>query len=145
MVLVPEFSILALEVCLLRAVFRWKFQIISICDDSMDMIRGNELSRLHALARKMAMPMIDDVILPDSEACRWYREHYGKGIFFPIVRDEQAFRMQCREALPVSLSLQKNTHCAAKRWSCMWGVWLRRRIWNAWSERPRVCRRIPFL
>ena len=35
-----EFSILALEVCLLRAVFRWKFQIISICDDSMDMIRG---------------------------------------------------------------------------------------------------------
>ena len=115
LVLVPEFSILALEVCLLRAVFRWKFQIISICDDSMDMIRGNELSRLHALARKMAMPMIDDVILPDSEACRWYREHYGKGIFFPIVRDEQAFRMQCREALPVSLSLQEEYALRGKK------------------------------
>ena len=89
LVLVPEFSILALEVCLLRAVFRWKFQIISICDDSMDMIRGNELSRLHALARKMAMPMIDDVILPDSEACRWYREHYGNCLLYtsPSPRD----------------------------------------------------------
>ncbi len=41
LVIVPEFSILALEVCLLRAVCRWKFKIVSICDDSMDMIRGN--------------------------------------------------------------------------------------------------------
>lgn len=106
-VFVPEFSILAWQVCLLRAVCGWKFKIISICDDSMDMIGGNELSRLHALARKMAMPVIDDVILPDPEACRWYREHYGKGVFFPIVRDERAFREQCREALPASLSLQR--------------------------------------
>lgn len=50
----------------------------------MDMIRGNELSRMHALARKAAMPMMDDVILPDMEACCWYREHYGKGVFFRL-------------------------------------------------------------
>ena len=43
LVIVPEFSILALEVCLLRAVCRWKFKIVSICDDSMDMI----LSLIH--------------------------------------------------------------------------------------------------
>ncbi len=115
LVIVPEFSILALEVCLLRAVCRWKFKIVSICDDSMDMIRGNELSRMHALARKAAMPVMDDVILPDMEACRWYREHYGKGVFFPIVRDERAFREQCREALSMSLSMQREYGLHGKR------------------------------
>ena len=115
LVIVPEFSILALEVCLLRAVCRWKFKIVSICDDSMDMIRGNELSRMHALARKAAMPMMDDVILPDMEACCWYREHYGKGVFFPIVRDERAFREQCREALSMSHSMQREYGLRGKR------------------------------
>ena len=115
LVIVPEFSILALEVCLLRAVCRWKFKIVSICDDSMDMIRGNELSRMHALARKAAMPVMDDVILPDMEACRWYREHYGKGVFFPIVRDERAFREQCREALSMSHSMQREYGLHGKR------------------------------
>lgn len=114
-VVVPEFSILALEVCLLRVVCGWKFSIVSICDDSMDMIRGNELSRVHALARKALMPLVDDVILPDREACRWYREHYGKGVFFPIVRDERAFREECREALPRSLSLRQTYGLHGKR------------------------------
>lgn len=115
LVIVPEFSILALEVCLLRAVFRWKFRIVSICDDSIDMIRGNELSRLHAVARRVAMPMIDDVILPDREACRWYRNRYGKGVFFPIIRDEQVLRRQCLEALPLSAAMQDEYGLSGKR------------------------------
>ena len=70
---------------------------------------------MHALARKAAMPVMDDVILPDREACRWYREHYGKGVFFPIVRDERAFREQCREALSMSHSMQREYGLHGKR------------------------------
>lgn len=39
-VIVPEFSLLTLQVILLKLLFRYRFGIISHCDDSLDMLEG---------------------------------------------------------------------------------------------------------
>lgn len=33
--------------------------------------------------------MLDDLLLVDDKVCDWYQKKYGKGIWMPIIRDEQ--------------------------------------------------------
>lgn len=144
LVIVPEFSILALEVCLLRAVAA-EIQNRQHFDDSMDMIRGKNCPACMRWRGRRAMPVMDDVILPDREACRWYREHYGKGVFFPIVRDERAFREQCREALSMSHSMQREYGLHGKRVVLYVGrLAPEKNLECLGSGRPRPFRRTPF-
>ncbi|MGN0201732.1 MAG: glycosyltransferase family 4 protein [Candidatus Cryptobacteroides sp.] len=90
-VIVPEFSVLALQVILLKFLYRLKFNIISQCDDSLDMLEGGaNFSRAHIISRRICMPFLKDIILADSRAAAWYRKKYGKGIWMPIIRDESA-------------------------------------------------------
>lgn len=90
-VIVPEFSLLTLQVIFLKSLFRLKFNIISQCDDSLDMLEGGaNYSRAHVFARRICMPFLKDIILADSRAADWYRKKYGKGIWMPIIRDESA-------------------------------------------------------
>lgn len=88
-VIVPEFSILTLQVILLKLLFRYRFNIISQCDDSYDMLSGGQnFSRFHMLSRRMCMPFLKNLILVDKRSVIWYQERYGKGIWMPIIRDD---------------------------------------------------------
>lgn len=90
-VIVPEFSLLTLQVILLKLLFRYRFGIISHCDDSLDMLEGGtNFSRAHVISRRICMPFLRNIILADSRAASWYREKYGKGIWMPIIRDESS-------------------------------------------------------
>lgn len=88
-VIVPEFSITAFKVILIRAFGRHKFKVISQCDDSYDMVTDHGFSRLHAISRRILMPFIDDLAIPDKRAVEWYQEKYGKGFWCPIIQDEK--------------------------------------------------------
>ncbi len=114
-VLVPEFSLVTLCVCLLRIVFRRRYRIISICDDSIDMIHGNEFSRLHAWARRVLVPFCDDLVLLDKKACEWYQQHYGKGMWFPLIRDERTYTHELAAASSVAEELMQHYDLAGKK------------------------------
>lgn len=88
-ILVPEFSLLTIQVILYKFITRKKFKIISLCDDSYDILMGNGFTYLHHLARKIVVPFLDDLILVDTKAVEWYQEHYHKGIWMPIIRNEK--------------------------------------------------------
>lgn len=88
-VIVPEFSILTIIVVIIRELFGYKYKIVSQCDDSYAMLVGKGFSRVHAWSRKLCMRFIDDVILLDSRAEKWYQEKYGKGIYMPLIKDER--------------------------------------------------------
>lgn len=88
LIMVPEFSFLAMQVILIKKLFGYKYKIISQCDDSYAMLVDKGFSRFHKWSRKLCMPFIDNLILLDSRAKAWYQRNYHKGIFMPLLADD---------------------------------------------------------
>ena len=103
-VFAPEFSSVALTA--LRYRKRLGFKVLSICDDSMDMIRGNDFGWKHRLARHVVPRLLDGIILHSPEVRDWYRSRFGKGFFMPIIADERRVRPELERVLPLSTQLR---------------------------------------
>ena len=89
-VIVPEFKVMTLQALAYKYLVDRKVKVISMCDDSYDMVaNGNDFTRTHTLARKLVSPLLDDLLLVDDKVCQWFQQHYGKGIWMPIIRDEK--------------------------------------------------------
>lgn len=88
-IFVPEFSLTTIQVIFYKFFHKKKFKIVSICDDSYNILIGNGFSKLHHYARKLLMPFIDEIILVDNKVVDWYTRNYKKGIWVPIIRDEK--------------------------------------------------------
>lgn len=99
-VFAPEFSQVTLEALRLRK--RYGYKVVSFCDDSLDMIRGNDFGWKHTLARRVVPRFLDGIILHSPGVCEWYRERFGKGFFMPIISDERRVRPDLERVLPVS-------------------------------------------
>lgn len=105
-VIVPEFKILTLQVILYKIIFLKKFKVISMCDDSYDMVSNNhDFSIIHRWARKLVVPLLDNLLLVDSRVTDWYKKHYKKGIWLPIIRDENKEIELYKKVLPLSTEL----------------------------------------
>lgn len=76
---------------LYKLFFRKKYKILTICDDSVDIVKNE--GGLHAKARKMALRHIDGVILCNPNVQNIYRENYPsvKTFVMPIIQDESKF------------------------------------------------------
>ena len=102
-VLVGEFNMTALMVLFHRFIKRKNYKVVSICDDSYNMVaENNDFSRLHRIARRLVAPRLDDLILVEPKVTQWYQEHYGKGICFPIIKPEKKAREEYARVLPMS-------------------------------------------
>ena len=98
-VYVSEFSATCILMCLLKRQKKGSFQVISFCDDSFDMIAGNDFSLRHRVARRFVPRLVDNLVLNNPETTRWYRDRSGKGICFPIIADERRFREKLSQVL----------------------------------------------
>ena len=107
-VFVPEFSAAALLMLSLRK--KYGFKVISSCDDSMDMILGNDFGWKHRLARGRVPRRLDNIILHSPAVRDWYRSRFGKGVFMPIIADEE----RVRPALEAALSLSERLRPSGK-------------------------------
>ena len=102
-VLVSEFNVTALMVLAHRFFKRKKYKVVSICDDSYNMVaEKNDFSRLHRMARRLVVPRLDNLILVEPKVTQWYQEHYNKGICFPIIKPEEKARKEYERVLPIS-------------------------------------------
>lgn len=101
-VFVPELSLTALSVLFLRWRTRGCYKVVSVCDDNPDMLGGRDLSRFHTLARRYVPKWLDNLILTNPETVAWYRNHFGKGVLFPIMADEKRLRTEMERAIPRS-------------------------------------------
>ena len=106
-IFVPEFSLTTIQVILYKLWSRKEFKIVSICDDSYDMIQGNGFSKLHHYARNILMPFINEIVLVDKRATQWYQNKYKKGFWMPIILNED--RM-----LPYLKSLEERANSIRK-------------------------------
>lgn len=106
-IIVPEYKPLTVQVLIYRWMHRGKFKVVSMCDDSYDMVaNGNDFSRFHTFARKVVAPRLDDILLVDTKVVDWYEKKYGKGIWLPIIRKEEKERILYEKALSVSASFR---------------------------------------
>lgn len=107
-VVVGEFGIGTLLVLLYRLWKHKKYKILSICDDSYDMLaENNDFSKIHRVARRILSPYLDEIIVVEPQTRDWYQEKYGKGICFPIIRREDLQRKMYEKVLNKSIGLQK--------------------------------------
>lgn len=105
-VIVPEFQILTIQVLLYKWLYRKDFKVISMCDDSYDMVANhNDFSKIHRVARRLITPMLDDLILVDSRVCEWYQKNYGKGVWMPIIMDDKKSKLYYSQLLQKSSEL----------------------------------------
>ncbi len=86
-IIAPEFSFITLQLIILKFIFKYKLVVKS--DDSYAMIQYGGFSRIHAVARKLFMPFVDEIILCDKRTVGWYQKKYKKGIWLPIIQDER--------------------------------------------------------
>lgn len=105
-VFVQEFSLIALQLLLWRK--KYDYRLVSFCDDSIDMIRGNDFSRTHRLARRIVPRLVDNLVLNSPVTVSWYQEHFGKGLELPILSDERSFRKRLAAAVPDAVRLQES-------------------------------------
>jgi len=96
----------ALEVCVslaYRRLCKKKYKVITICDDSYNMAaENNDFSKIHSVMRKLVAPRLDQIMLPSFKICEWYKDVYGKGLYFPIIRNEKKEIEKYVSALPIS-------------------------------------------
>lgn len=102
-VIVEEFSYGTLMVLLHRFLKRKKYKVISLCDDSYNMVaEDNDFSRAHRILRKLVVPHLDGLILVEPKVTEWYQTNYGKGFCFPIIKPEDKSRAEYERVLPLS-------------------------------------------
>ena len=115
-VIVPEFQLLTIQVILYKFLFRKQFKVISMCDDSYDMVSNDhDFSFIHKYARKLIAPLVDNLLLVDSRVRDWYQKHYHKGVWLPIVRDEKKEKVHYENALPISRDYIKKYNLQGKK------------------------------
>ena len=103
-VLVQEFSLITLQLLLWRK--RFGYRVVSICDDSMDLIRNRDFGWLHRLARLFVPAWLDDLVVSTPAVRDWYRNRFGKGQLMPILADERRILPALERALPASERLR---------------------------------------
>ena len=115
-VIVPEFQILTIQILFYRFFLKKKFKIVSMCDDSYDMIvNNNNFSIIHKYARKIITPLLDDLIVVEPKVKDWYQQNYKKGIWFPIIRDENIEITNYKLVIPLSNELNEKYNLKNKK------------------------------
>lgn len=104
LVITPEFSAAAVLSVALRK--RYGYKVVSTCDDSPDMIRGNDFGWKHRLARHWVPRRLDEIIVHSQEVAGWYRDRFRKGVIMPIIADERRVRPELERVLPLSAQLR---------------------------------------
>lgn len=115
-VIVPEFQISAMQVLLYRLLTRKKFKVVSMTDDSYDMIANdNDFTILHKWLRDHLAKYFDNFIVVTPQVEEWYRNHYGKGIWMPIIMDDKKAVSNYKRLLPKSRELAEKYGLTGKR------------------------------
>ena len=102
-VIVPEFQISAMQVLLYRWLTHRKYKVVSMTDDSYDMIANhNDFTKLHGWLRAHIAKYMDDFIVVTPEVEQWYQKQYGKGIWLPIIMNDTKAEVNYKRLLPLS-------------------------------------------
>lgn len=102
-VIVSEFGLATITTIFHKLITRSKYKIVSIVDDSYNMVaENNQFSWKHKWATRVLMPFTNNVINVEPRVTEYYQQKYGKGIYMPIIVDENKARNRLQRILPIS-------------------------------------------
>lgn len=115
-VIVPEFQISAMQVLLHKWLTRGKYKVVSMTDDSYDMIANdNDFTKLHKWLRNHMAKYMDDFIVVTPQVEQWYQEHHKKGIWMPIIMNDDKAEVNYERLLPLSREYAKRYNIERKK------------------------------
>ncbi|MCC8071468.1 MAG: glycosyltransferase family 4 protein [Bacteroidales bacterium] len=115
-VIVPEYGSITIKVLAHRLLKRELYKVVAMSDDCYDMLtQGRDFTAAHCLMRSILAPWLDEVILPEPKAVDYYQAHYGRGLFFPIIRDEKRAIKEYTSAFPQAQALAEELDLADRR------------------------------
>lgn len=100
-----ECGITTVIIVLYKLLFRKKFKIINIIDDSFDMLNGNQFSKKHALAEKILIPFMQEIISVEPKSTDYFKNRFKKGFYFPIIQDENRLLRRLNDSQKKSFEL----------------------------------------
>lgn len=93
-----------------------KYKIVSMIDDSYDMVVGNnQFSWKHKYATKLLVPLLDEVINVEPRVTEYYQRKFKKGIFFPIIASDTIAEQRLLRVIPISNEYINNYHLQGKK------------------------------
>lgn len=102
-VITCEYGIITLITLMTRIFCRKKFDLIVMTDDSYDMVvGGNDFTSRHKKARQILAPYVSNFVVVSPLVRDWYQEKYQKGIWMPIIVDDQRAQENYERILPLS-------------------------------------------
>lgn len=85
-------------------------------DDSYDMIVNNRhFSKAHKYAEKLLIPMLDNIVNVEPRVAQYFQKKYNKGIYFPIIQEDQKRRKAYEESLPICPQLKQQYALIGKK------------------------------
>ena len=116
LVICSEFGIATLLVILFKYLTFKKYHIVSMVDDSYNMIaENNQFSKKHAWATRLITPILNNVINVEPRVVNYYKKFYNKGIFMPIIVDDIQYRQRLQKILTISESYVKAFNLEGKK------------------------------
>lgn len=115
-VMLSEFGLTAL-VSICYELFRNRHcKLVSSVDDSYNMVaEGNQFSYKHVLATKLMVRFMWNIINVDPRVVQYYQKNYRKGVYFPIICDDDIARHRLQRILPLSEELVKKYALEGKK------------------------------
>lgn len=102
-VITCEYGIITLITLMTRIFCRKKFDLIVMTDDSYDMVvGGNDFTSRHKKARQILAPYVSNFVVVSPLVRDWYQEKYQKGIWMPIIVDDEMAQENYERILPLS-------------------------------------------
>ncbi|MCZ8372452.1 glycosyltransferase family 4 protein [Phocaeicola sp. KGMB11183] len=99
-----------------KKLFRQKYTIYTICDDSLKI--AQECKGIRAKLRSYLVHKLDGFIFISSQVSQWYKENFKikkKIIVFPIIKEENNYQLQLKKSLPISISFQDKFKLKGKK------------------------------
>ena len=116
MVIGAEFGMSTIILIIHKYLTYSRYKIFIMSDDSYDMIaHHNQFSFRHTLAKKLLLPFIDNLIVPDASVAEYYQKKCRKGIWFPIIYDDIHMREKYQSLLPLSNEYISKYRLAGKK------------------------------
>lgn len=102
-VITCEYGIITLITLMTRIFCRKKFDLVVMTDDSYDMVAGgNDFTSRHKKARQILAPYVSNFVVVSPLVRDWYQEKYQKGIWMPIIVDDEKAQDNYERLLPLS-------------------------------------------
>ncbi|MBQ0150005.1 MAG: glycosyltransferase [Bacteroidales bacterium] len=98
-----EYGLSVLVPLMLKKLFRFRYRLWTMCDDSLDI--ASSCGGLRRLLRGFVLKNCDGVLFISQDVAQWYSEHLKSSAQYavlPIVREDAAFRKEMTSAIPTA-------------------------------------------